>query len=343
MKTQALSLLFLAVTAAGAFSQVFTKPVGFITLNLQAGNNFIGFSLQPSASFVGAFTVSPTDRTRIFLTNATITNDQFNGAAGTFVVEVTTPGATQGSSTLVVDSIQAGAEIILQEALPAEIADGSTLTISKLRSIAEAFGATNSAGLTAGTSSNNADLILIPTAAGGYDQFFYSTGGIAGVGWRKVGAFNADQSGVGFFPTDGFVLFARTAKSVTVTGEVKSGSSKVLLESGNNFVANLCPVNAGGSTPSAQGRTLGNSGLYTGNSSTGLLGATSANSADLVLFWNGSGYTQYYYSTGGISGTGWRQVGVVGTDQASAAIPDGSFLVMRKGAPVMVQLTQASF
>lgn len=342
MKTQALSLLFLAVTAAGAFSQVFTKPVGFITLNLQAGNNFIGFSLQPSSAFVGAFTVSPTDRSHIFLTNATITNDQFNGAAGTFVMEVTSAGATQGSNTVVVDTIQTGAEVILQDALPAGIADGSTLTITKLRTIEEAFGTTNSAGLTPGSAST-ADLILLPTASGGFDQYFYSNGGFSGIGWRKVGGGTTNQAGVGFYPTDGFVILARSAKSVTITGEVKSGNTMVLLETGNNLLANLCPVNAGGASPSAQGRTLGNSGLYTGNASTGILGATTANAADQVMLWNGTGYTQYYYSTGGFSGVGWRQVGGGNTDRADVALPDGSYLVLHRGAPVMVQLAQGSF
>jgi len=342
MKTQALSLFFLAVTAAGAFSQVYTKPVGFITLNLQAGNNFVGFSLQPSAAFAGAFTVSPSDRSRIFLTNAAVSNDQFNGAAGTFVMEITSAGATQGANTVVVDTIQAGAEIVLQEALPSGIADGSTLAISKLRTISEAFGEANSAGLTPGTATT-ADLLLLPTTAGGFDQYFYSPGGFSGVGWRKVGGGTTNQANVGFYPTDGFIIMARSAKNVTVTGEVKAGKTITVLETGNNLLANLCPVNAGGTNPSSEGRTLGNCGLYTGSSSTGLLGTTSANSADQVMIWNGSGYTQYYYSTGGFSGEGWRQVGGGNTDRSGVALPEGSYLVLRRGAPVMVQLTQASF
>ena len=342
MKKLALITALAATSVVSSFGQVTTKAVGFVTLNLQTGNNFVGFSLQPSAAFSGAFTVSATDRKHIFLTSATVTDDQFNGAAGLFVIEVTTPGASEGINTIVTDTIATGAEVVLQDALPAGVADGSTLTIWKQRTIADAFGATNSAGLTAGTSST-ADLILLPNTSGGFDQYFYSSGGIPGVGWRKVAGGNTSQANVPLYYSDGFIIAAKSAKSVTVTGEVKTGKTSIVLETGNNLVANLCPVNAGGTSPSTEGRTLGNSGLYTGNSSTGLLGGTSA-SADLVLISNGAGgYNQYFYSTGGIPGIGWRQVAGGNTDRSAIALPDGCYLIVRRGAPVSIQLAQGNF
>jgi uncharacterized protein (TIGR02597 family) len=341
MKKLALLTAIAATAVVSSFGQVTTKPVGFVTLNLQTGNNFVGFSLQPSAAFSGAFTVSATDRKHIFLTNATVTDDQFNGAAGSYVIEVTTAGANEGLNSVITDTIATGAEVVLNDALPAGVADGSTLTIWKLRTIADAFGATNSAGLTAGTAST-ADLILIPNGAS-YDQYFYSSGGIIGTGWRKVSGGSTDRSSVSFYYSDGFIINAKSAKAVTVTGEVKTGKTSVVLETGNNFLANLCPVNAGGTSPSVEGRTLGNSGLYTGSSTTGLLGATSATLADLVMIWNGSSYDQYYYSTGGIVGTGWRKVSGGTTDRASIALPDGAFVVLRRGAPVAIQLAQGAF
>jgi len=341
MKRIAILALLAASAVSTSFGQATSKAVGFVTLNLQTGNNFVGFSLQPSSAFTGAFTVSPTDRTHIFLSNTTITDDLFNGANGTHVIEVTTAGANQGINTLVVDSIGTGSEVILQDAIPAGVADGSSITIWKLRTIADAFGASNSAGLTGG-SATTADLILLPTATG-YDQYFYSTGGIPGIGWRKVGGGNANQANVSMYYTDGFIILAKSAKAVTITGEVKTGKTTIVLETGNNFVTNLCPVNAGGTSPSTEGRTLGNSGLYTGSSTTGLLGTASSGTADLVLIWNGTGYTQYYYSTGGIPGIGWRQIGGGNTDRASVPLPDGAFLILRRAAPVSIQLAQGSF
>ncbi|MBL9145902.1 MAG: TIGR02597 family protein [Verrucomicrobiaceae bacterium] len=342
MKKLALITALAATSVVSSFGQVTTKAVGFVTLNLQTGNNFVGFSLQPSAAFSGAFTVSATDRSHIFLTNATVTDDQFNGAAGTYVMEVTTAGTNEGLNTVITDTIATGAEVVLQDALPAGVADGSTLTIWKLRTIADAFGATNSAGLTAGTAST-ADLIMLPNGAGGFDQYFYSNGGFTGTGWRKVGAGTANQANVAFYYSDGFLIAAKSAKSITITGEVKSGKTSIVLETGNNLLANLCPVNAGGTSPSTEGRTLGNSGLYTGNPSTGILGNTTAATADQVMIWNGTGYNQYYYSTGGFTGVGWRLVGGGNTDRATVALPDGCYLVLRRGAPVTVQLAQGAF
>lgn len=318
-----------------------------VTLNLQPGNNFVGFSLMPSKVHQGAITVSPTDRSRIFLANTAVTNDQFNPAAisantpSTHVIEVISVGSVQGINVPIVDTIATGSEIVLSEALQQGVANGSEIRIWKLWTIGDAFGATNSAGLTSTTSSSTSDLILVPTASG-YDQYFYSAGGIVGQGWRRVGGGSTDRRGIPLYYTDGFLILARSAKSLTLAGSVKPGQTTVVLETGNNFLANLCPVNAGGANPSVAGRTLGNSNLYNGTAK-GMAGATSSANADLVLVWNGTGYNQYFYSTGGITGTGWRQIGGGPTDRSGIALPDGAFIVLRRGAPTTVSLSQAAF
>jgi hypothetical protein len=275
-----------------------------------------------------------------------VTNDQFNPAAitantpATHVIEVISQGSVQGLNTAIVDTIASGSEVVLQEALHPSVADGSEIRIWKLWTIGDAFGATNSAGLTAGTSST-ADLILIPSGSG-YDQYFYSTGGAPGVGWRRVGGGNTPRGYVPLYYTDGFLILVRGApKSITVAGSVKPNQTTVVLENGNNFLCNLCPVNAGGANPSASGRTLGNSNLYNGTSQ-GLTGGPSA-TADLVLIWNGSGYNQYYYSLSGAPGVGWRQVGGGNTNRASIPLPDGAFMILRRGPATTVALSQASF
>ena len=345
--------IFLTIIAVGfafgiSHSQVYSPTVGFTTLNLQAGNNFVGFNLLPSVAYQGTITVSSTNRAEIFLSNATISNDQFNPAVidannpSTHAIEIVDAGVNQGLNTAIVDSLSSDAQVTLQDALPASVADGSVIRIWKLWTIGDAFGATNSAGLTSTTSANTSDLVLIPTAAGGYDQFYYSAGGIPGVGWRKVGGGSTSRSGFPIYFTDGFLILARSGKSITVTGAVKPGQTTVVVETGNNFFTNLCPVNAGGANPSVEGRTLGNSNLYNGTAN-GLIGTSSANTADLVLIWNGTGYDQYYYSTGGIPGVGWRRVGGGNTDRASIPFPDGAFIVLRRGAPTTIALSQASF
>jgi uncharacterized protein (TIGR02597 family) len=53
-----------------------------------------------------------------------------------------------------------------------------------------------STSLTQGASTTVADVVYVPTAAGGFDQYFYSNGGFFGTGWRKAGAASADQATV---------------------------------------------------------------------------------------------------------------------------------------------------
>ena len=324
-----------------------TEPVGFVRVDLQPGNNFVGFSLMSSKVHHGDITVSSTDRRRIVLSNTTVTDDQFNPAIvssasqATHVIEIISEGANKGLHTAIVDTIANGSEVVLQEPLHPGVADGSQMQIWKLWTIGDAFGSTNSAGLTSTNNSSTSDLILIPTESG-YAQYYYSAGGFAGVGWRRIGGGTADQRGVPLYFTDGFLILARSAKSVNLVGSVKPGQTMVVLETGNNFLANLCPVNAGGANPSALGRTLGNSNLYNGTAN-GLSGATSLGSADLVLISNGSGFNQFYFSTGGFAGTGWRQVGQGLEDKSDTALPEGSFIVFRRGAPTTVTLSQPTF
>ncbi len=336
--------LFIASTAALAQTTVISEPSGYTNLNLPAGaSTFVGLNLLPPSAYAGTFDVVATDSTRrtITLTAAGtgLADNQF--AAVPHFIEITTPGVHQGLNTSITGTFANGNSVTLQDSLPADVSSGGTVTIRRLWTLSSVFGATNQAGLTGGISSNSADLIRVPNLAAGYDQYFYSTGGFTGVGWRQIGAGNANKANVPLYFSDGFYIFNRSAaaKSITLTGSIKTGPTQVLIVTGNNYLANLCPVQ---SDTSSLGRTLGNSGLYKGTVG-GLTGGTSAENADLLLVPEGSGYIQYFYSTGGFTGVGWRKIGAGSTDQSSTPLPEGCFIVYRKGAPVMVQLTQGSF
>jgi uncharacterized protein (TIGR02597 family) len=330
-------------TAALAEITVISEPSGYTTLNLPAGaSTFVGLNLVPPTAYAGTFDVVATDVTRrtITLTAAGtgLADNQFNTVP--HFIEITTPGSHQGVNTMIVGTYTSGNCVVVQDSLPADIVNGGTVTIRRLWTLSSVFGNTNQAGLTGGISSNSADLIRVPNLASGYDQYFYSTGGFTGVGWRQIGAGSANKANVPLYFSDGFYIFNRgAAKSVTVTGSIKTGPTQVMIETGNNYLANLCPVQ---SDASSLGRTLGNSGLYAGAAG-GLTGATSAENADLLLLPNGTGYIQYFYSTGGFTGVGWRKIGAGSTDQSSTPLPEGCFIVYRKGETVMVKLTQGSF
>ena len=76
--------------------------------------------------------------------------------------------------------------------------------------------------------------------------------------------------------------------------------------------------------------TLGS--VFGVDNSAGLLGGTSAGSADEVLLFNPTtkNFTSYFYKSGGLGGTGWRKAGS-NDDQSNQAIyPDEGVLVKRK-------------
>ncbi len=333
-----MTFLLGAATAVPSWSpaQVTSQIVGYTRLHLLEGTNFIGFALLPVMELQTSFTIPGADRRVISLQgNVTLMDDQFSpGPLATHVVEVMLGGV---ALSVVTDTAAAGNQLTLEQPLPAEVSDGASVKVWRMWRLGDVFGETNSAGLTSGTSPATSDLILLPNGTD-FDRYFYSSGGDQGVGWRLVGGGTVDQSDVPIFPTEGMAIRALASKTVQVVGQVKPGATQVRLETGYNYVANLCPVSAGGDQPSPLGRTLGNSGL-----AAGLAGAAASSNADLVLFWNGTGYDQFYHSTGGLAGAGWRKVGSGRADQAAAPLPDGAFIILRRGNPVAVALSQGNF
>ncbi len=326
---------------AGASPAQVTSPiVGFLTLHLQPGTNFIGFALLPGLELQTTFTIAAGNRQQIFLQgdHLTLTDDQFSvGARPTHAVEIVSAGTGEGFTSIITATVATGRQLSLAEAVPAGVADGATLKVWRLWTLGEVFGAENQAGLTGAETAGEADLVLLPNGDA-FDRYFYCTGGALGQGWRRDGGGTTDQADVPVLLGGGAALFARSAKSVILTGQVKPGRTRVQLGTGHNYVANLCPVNAAGENASSEGRTLGNSGL-----AAGLQGAAVSEQADLVLLWNGSGYDAYFHSTGGPLDSGWRKVGAGGVDQAGVALPDGAFVILRRGAPLTLALDQGNF
>jgi hypothetical protein len=318
-------------TASLAQQAVNSAPLGFLTLQLQQGSNHVGFSLQPLAVMDALADVGAPDRTRVFLREpAEITNQQFG--AGTHVLEFLVPGSAEGFHSLILNSLQAGNEIRLAESVPSGVANGSKVRVWKLWTLADVFGAGGQAGLAGGATPEEADLVMLPSGSE-FLRYYYSTGGDQGTGWRQVGT-SGDKGGVVIPFAAGFMIHTTGERSLALMGQVKTGKTRVTLQTGRNYLANLCPVAGTEESLPAHGRTLGNSGLEAFLTA----GRVSA-LADLVLFWDGSGYQQYYYSSGGPMGVGWRRVGGAGVDQAATPIPAGGFAIQRRGAPISILMS----
>jgi uncharacterized protein (TIGR02597 family) len=320
-----------------------SSPIsGFVTLPLAEGINFVGFPLLPGAEVQGTVTIDAGDR-RVLSFQApppfALSNGQFNTlpAAPSHVTEVASTGTGQGFFSSITATAALNNTITLADPIPAGVNDGVVVRVWKLWTIADAFGVAAEGGLTGGTTPDLADLILLPSGSG-YDRYFYSMGGAQGVGWRRVGGGTDNQASQTLPFADGFAISSRSGKVIQIVGMVKPGLIRFTLQTGRNLITNLCPVNAGGADPSPVGRTLANSGLQDT-----LLGGLSATQADQVLMFGNGTYATYYLSTGGPLGSGWRRVGAGSTNQGATPLPDGSFVVIRRGAPVTVQLSQESY
>jgi uncharacterized protein (TIGR02597 family) len=300
-----------------------TDPVGFITLNVAGTGgsvptqlSFAGLSLtraveyQGSAETVGASSLTDND--------ATWADNQFNGAAGAYFVELTS-GANAGTTYDISSTTAATKTISLAQNLAAGTAAGVSFKVRKHWTIASVFGPADESGL-GGGSSTSADQLQLWNGAG-YDIYYYQTVGLGGVGWRRAGAPAVDAAGTVIPPEQGLILNRKQSPGVNVVlmGAVKTGQTSVPVFHGLNFIGNTY----------AASMTLGDSGIYTGNDVTGLASGSSS-SADQILIWNGTGYDIYYYQTSGLGGIGWRKGGAPAVDAGGTQIQVGQSIIINR-------------
>jgi hypothetical protein len=313
---KSLSLLALACLLApqALLSQVYTTPVGYTTQTIKAGKyNLIGINVHGPTVTSGIFDSKPNS------TSLADVDANFNTAltTGTYIIEITGNGSYSGAiqefTTYTATEIQG-----LPTAFVAALNANEPYRIRSSATIASVFGEANEAGLLGGNA-NTADVILVPTGTGGFDSYYYSTGGFTGTGWRKIGGGATSYASEPIVYTDAIFIQRRgiTDLELVLQGEVKIDKTILGISQNYQYVSTVF-----GSAP-----TLGASGL-----SASLLHGN-ANTADLVLMPNGSGgYLTYYYSNGGFTGIGWRLIGGGATDQAGVAMTPGIIINRRQAA-----------
>jgi uncharacterized protein (TIGR02597 family) len=329
MKFSQLTPLAAAIVALGtplvsvAQTTATTDPVGFITLNVAAGNTtsgkltFTGLGLTQQVAYQGNLESVTTNS--ITDNDATWTTDQFDGANGKYYVELTSGtglGTTYDISTTTAHTIT------LAQNLAGGVVNGDTFKIRKHWTIASVFGANDESGLGGGNSST-ADQILLFNGTG-YDVYFYQLDAQIGNGWRSANDLFTDASGTVLYPEEGIIVKRKQASAVNVVlmGSVKAGQTSFPIFAGTNIVSNIY----------AAPMTLGDSGLFTNNSATGVATGNSS-TADQILIYNGTGYDVYFYQVDAQIGNGWRSANDLFTDASSTQIPVGaSIIVKRKGA-----------
>jgi len=328
-----LSVLFPATTNA---VDVYTDPVGFITLNIK-GTNGLTAGTSSALSYLGLgmtqLVVKPGRITSVATNelvdaNASWSDDQYNGANGPHFIEITS-GPLAGTIDDIVKTVAATKKIYTANDL-ASLGVGNisnqTYRIRKHWTLGSLFGPANEAGLLGGGSAATADNVLtFDPLSQKFTTYYYKNTGFGGTGWRVSTNAGTDASGTILDIDRGFIVKRRTGSdlSLKLLGQVKLGQTYIPIETNNNITANVYASNL----------TLTNSQLYTGNSATGLTGGGSAASADNVLIFDVASqkYVTYYYKTGGFGGTGWRTSTNASVDVGSVPLPLGqSFLIKRK-------------
>jgi len=309
--------LFAAVLSPSFAQTATTKPVGYRTETIKAGVfNLLSPNLDNPVGAAGTIDT---------IAGTTLTDNEANYAAAFTAGEPVTLKITDGANAgLLTDVVSFTANTLTTaDNISTLIASGVKYEVRKTPTVASLFGAANTAGLQEGSTAT-ADVVWIPDGSGGYVQIFRSSGGLAGAGWRRVGGGSADAANAAISITDGIFIQRRGATdlSVVFTGHVQTTATKTAAITGFNPVSRVVPV----------GLSLADSDLET-ELTQGTLAA-----ADIL--WNPKGdgsYDQYFYSTGGLAGVGWRLIGGGSTDRSSAQLGSG-FLIQRKGAPTNVTL-----
>lgn len=352
MNTNASHLRLLALVTAilaspanpTAFGQTeaATPPVGFITVAVQGGGtiaspklSLISPTLMQPVSWQGLVTAvsSAGNSTTITVDGVQWTTGQYNGANGSFYVEVIST-ATPANSGVLSDitsstALASTSTIATGDNLSGKIAVGDSIRIRKDVTISDLFGAANSAGLLASDEPSSADEVLVYDGANSTSYFYYNGGGGFPDGWYNS-TFNP-ATPVGnttvISPHQGVVVKRKSASALSfpASGAVKTGNTLLPVVNGLNVLG----------TVSAKGVTLDTSGLFTGNAATGVKPSDEPATADEVILYTAGGQTSYfYYNGGGGFPDGWYNSTFSPASPVGSTVtiaPGTSFVINRKG------------
>jgi len=324
-----------ALLASSAFAQsVATGPVGYKTVTIKGdeGLTLLGVEFLTAASYTGqvtgvgtnSVTVSGADFDALLESGKSYFLDLVDSATVANIGINTSIVSWSGSTLTIGDDLDGLLDV-----------NADSIAIHELPTIGGLFGV--GGDILAGGSATTADLIYMPNPDGaGLISVYYSTGGFAGVGWRQVGAGNADKNDLPIYFTDGLYVLKKSSGDVdmTLTGSVKMSSNALVVEEGFTPFSTVFP----------SGITFSNSGLYDAENPNESITSGSATTADLVYAAaylegdadaDGQTIGAYYYSSGGFAGVGWRRVGAGNADMSAAQLGSGFGILKQSGSTVL--------
>lgn len=319
-----ISLIVLSLHVAMLKSQtVSTIPVGYITLTINGTGgqgteafSYLGVPLHHAASFRSKLTAKADNS--ISCTNAGWTA---NAYANNHYVMILSGDNIGMSATITANTADT---LTTAENLSSILNGDEQFAIHQYTTLADVFGADNSAGLKASDGPGTADNILIQTGSNSFSTFYYKNAGLGGTGWRGAASSSVDASGTVIPYGTGIIAVRRERAdlAITVSGSVFPDDAVTPVEVGFSWKTASIPVDI----------TL--AGLFGANNEAGLDGGDGPGTADNILVFDSSGsITTYYYRDSGLGGTGWRSAASSSTDEANTVIakPGEMFFINRSG------------
>jgi len=164
-------------------------------------------------------------------------------------------------------------------ALPA-LEAGTRFVLRRDHTLASLFGNGSTISLKTGENTGGADTISVLDSQGVLKRYFYHNG----LGWRSEanrGASGTDRANVRVSLGTGFIISAKSTKTVYLSGEYRGTRSRITIPEAGSIVANPYPVAV----------SLQNSGL-----ASYLTKADSAANADSLRFLEGNRYVAYHHT-----------------------------------------------
>lgn len=310
---------FLTETIAGGGS-VSSPKLSVLSPTLVAKSEWEGLITDVSANGTGPSTVS--------VAGSPWVADQFDGANGRFYVEIV---SAENSGYLADISTTATSSVVTADNLAAVARVGDTIKIRKHVTLGDFLGETNAAGLQGSDDPTTADEVLIYKGATATSYFYYTGSPGYPAGWYDVDFTLApgEAAKAVIAPGEGVVVKRKGGSPVAFrfSGTAKTRNTLLPIWGGLNVVG----------TASAKSLTLATSGLYTGDSGTGITASDDPSTADEVTLYTPSGEKTYFYFSGypGYP-AGWydSDFALAPGEADGIAIPPGTALaISRKAGP----------
>jgi hypothetical protein len=330
MKKLSFSLLAAALaTGVASAATAYTTPVGYETLPINAGTNYIGVRLHESTVAAGLLAGA----SGTVLTVAEGVADALV-AGTTYILEINSGVAGVEGVITLVSTWDAGANTITtDDNLPAILTGfvgNENFALRPVSNFSSIFGATNSAGLTSAASFAASDQIWLYNGTA-FDKYYYAAGAFGQPSaWKTSAGTVVDPDTINLVYTDGIILISVNGNDLTVTGEVKTGVTRTPLIGASNYVGGIYPTTS--TIESAFGAA--NTAQFTS--------AASFAASDQIWLYNGSGFDKYYYAAGAFGQpSAWKTSAGALTDPATVEIPAG-YLIINTGADQSILVTPPS-